>query len=145
LSNSAHPLKPFERLIGGEWHLDNSFQVFEWGVGKTSVKVKSYINTEGGAILVTEGMWFWHPADNKLKGSFTAIQMPVVYFDYETQVIENQFKHKIKTYTSVGELTEYQETWQFINDNAYEWTLLRKTDTGYIKDMTGTFKRHKSP
>lgn len=35
-------LSPFSRLIGGEWQLEGSYQVFEWGVGKMSVKSRSY-------------------------------------------------------------------------------------------------------
>ena len=41
------PLAPFERLIGGQWHLGESFQEFEWGVGKQSVKVRSFFLVDG--------------------------------------------------------------------------------------------------
>ena len=34
---SENPLAPFERLIGGQWHIEGSYQEFEWGLGKQSV------------------------------------------------------------------------------------------------------------
>ena len=49
------PLAPFERLPGGEWHLDNSYQTFEWGAGRQSVGARSFSLVAGTARLVSEG------------------------------------------------------------------------------------------
>ncbi|MBT8220019.1 MAG: hypothetical protein KJP00_09345, partial [Bacteroidia bacterium] len=35
-------LQSFEHLIGVKWHIEGSYQVFEWGVGKKSVQSRSY-------------------------------------------------------------------------------------------------------
>ncbi|MGI9264653.1 MAG: hypothetical protein ACR2QU_06980, partial [Gammaproteobacteria bacterium] len=45
VDEQANPLTGSEKLIGGRWQLDNSYQTFEWGVGKQSVVSRSYTQT----------------------------------------------------------------------------------------------------
>jgi len=134
-------LAPFERLIGGQWHLEGSYQEFEWGIGRQSVKSRSYFIVEGTPTLVSEGIWFWHPGEKQIKGVFTAIQMPVVFFDYTTRFEENKMVNDLRSYGLEGNETAYVETWQFTDDTHYVWRLLSKTPEGLKEEMSGTYTR----
>ena len=55
-------LDQFSWLIGGKWKMgENTYHTFEWGFKKGSVIAKTYSNTEKGFVLVSKGLWFWHP------------------------------------------------------------------------------------
>ena len=44
---ASDPLAPFERLMGGQWHRQGSYQEFEWGVARQSLKSRSYFIVDG--------------------------------------------------------------------------------------------------
>ncbi len=140
-NDSLHPLASFSKLIGGEWQLGDSYQVFDWGVGKMSVNSKSYLIMEGSPRLVSEGSWFWHPGENKIKGYFTAIGMPAVLFDYSTKFEASKMVNSLITYTATGKREAYTELWEFVDENSYKWTLY----TGETEEpkiiMEGTYQR----
>ena len=137
----SNPLAPFERLIGGEWHLDGSFLELEWGVGKTSVRGRSYLVGEDSPRLVSEGFWFWHPGEDQIKGYFTAVEMPAVLFDYTTKFEEGRMVNELRTYDAAGSETSYVEIWEPVGDSHYEWALLAKTPDGLEEVMSGTYER----
>ena len=56
-TGSTDPLAPFERLVGGRWSIEGSYQEFEWGLGRRSVKARGYFVIDGEPMLVSEGMW----------------------------------------------------------------------------------------
>ena len=66
--DGLNPLNDFAPLVGGEWHLEGSYQVFEWGVGKKSIRSSSYFLVDGEKKVVAEGYWFWHPGEKQIKG-----------------------------------------------------------------------------
>ncbi len=134
-------LSQFSRLIGGEWHMGDSYEVFEWGVGRMSVKSKGYFVIDGEAKLVAEGIWVWHPGEKKLKGYFTAIDMPVAFFDYTTSFDDNKMENELKAYTSQGMEQNYIETREFIDNDHYIWTLYEMTSEGKTKIMGGNYER----
>jgi hypothetical protein len=138
---TANPLAPFERLIGGRWHLEGTYQEFEWGVGKRSVKSQSYFVIDGKPKLVAEGMWFWHPGEQQIKGVFTAIEMPVEYFDYTTRFEGNKMVNDLRSYDAKGVETVYVETWEFTDDTQFVWKLMTKTPDGLQEMMSGTFSK----
>ena len=140
-NDSANSLSQFSKLIGGEWHLEESYQVFEWGVGQLSVRSKSYYMINGEPKLVSEGLWFWHPGEKKVKGYFTAIEMPVDFFDYTTTFQGNKMVNKLKSYTPNGKAENYIETWEFTDKDNYVWTLYSKTDEGKKEVMSGNYRR----
>lgn len=140
-TNDSNPLSSFERLIGGEWHLQGNYQTFAWGVGKLSVKSESYFIGGGEPQKAAEGIWFWHPKERKIKGYFTAINMPVELFDYTTVFEDNTMKSEIKSYSSNGIEDKYIETWEFTDDNSFEWSLFSKSMDGEKKVMGGKFSR----
>lgn len=135
------PLAAFSVLIGGKWYLDNSYQTFEWGVGKLSVISKSYFLLDGQEKLVSEGAWFWHPGLKVIKGYFTAVDMPYSFFEYHTVFEENNMMNELTTYATDGASETYQETWEFENDSSFYWSLLTKTEKGLTKIMEGKYIR----
>jgi hypothetical protein len=140
-TNESNPLSSFERLIGGEWHLQGNYQTFAWGVGKLSVKSESYFIVGGEPHKVSEGVWFWHPMEKKIKGYFTAINMPVELFDYTAFFEGNTMISELKSYSSDGKEDKYLETWEFTDDNSFEWSLFSKSIDGEKKVMGGKYTR----
>ena len=137
---AAGPLAPFERLIG-RWHLEDSHQEFVWGVGRQSVRARSYFVVDGESRLVSEGMWFWHPGEESVRGVVTAIDMPVTFFDYTTRFEDDRMVSELTSYDADGKASQYVETFGFVDDSQYEWTLFTKTDEGLQKVMGGLFTR----
>lgn len=137
----ADPLAPFARLMGGQWHLGGSYQEFEWGVGRQSVKSRGYFLVGGEPKLVSEGIWFWHPGQKQIKGYFTAIDMPVVFFDYTTRFEKDKMISELRSYGLKGNETAYVETWEFKDDKHYVWKLFRQTPEGMKEEMGGTYTK----
>ena len=139
--DSANPLQAFERLIGGQWHLENTYQEFEWGVGRKSVKARSYFVIAGEAKLVSEGAWYWHAGEGVIKGVFTAIDMPVELFDYTTRFDGDVMINELKAYAANGNETVFAETWAFVDESRFEWTLSSVMPDGLTETMAGTYER----
>ncbi len=136
----SNPLAPFARLMGGEWYLgDDSYHAFEWGVGKKIVHSKSYFVVNGSPTLVSEGVWFWHPGNEAIEGYATAVQMPVEFFEYETRFIGDTLISDVMSYGPQG--GAYRETWEFLDENRYVWTLYAKKGEGLERAMGGTYVR----
>jgi hypothetical protein len=135
--NRETPLHLFEKLVEGEWRLENSVQTFEWGLGKMSVVAKGYILNEGKKILASEGYWYWHPGKQRIEGVFTAINMPVVFFDYNTAIRGDSLISDIVAYDQNGKESKYVEIIYVGNDNSYSWSLMQNGTA----IMEGTFKR----
>lgn len=137
-TGSASPLEPFDKFIG-TWKLDNAEQVFEWGVGRTLVRARSYRITETGRHLVGEGVWFWHPGEAQIMGYSTATGMPVELFDYTTSFKENKMVSDLYAYDKNGKASQYREIMEMTSDSTYRWMLIQEGKT----IMEGTFNRLK--
>ena len=138
---STEKLAPFSRLIGGKWYLANTYQVFEWGVGNKAVRARSYIIDEGTAKPVSEGNWFWHPGEQKIKGFMVALDMPAVLFEYDTQFSGDSMINELVTYDADGAKTVYREIWEFTSEDSFFWTLYSLTGGQQTKLMEGMFER----
>lgn len=138
-----NPLAPFARLVGGKWVMGDLFHVFEWGVGKLSMKANSYFVQAGEAALAGDGGWFWHPGDKAIRGWQFAVGMGIDLFDYTTRWEGDKMVNDLTTYDAAGNASEYLEEWDFTDADTYEWTLYAKTPDGAQKAMGGTFKREK--
>lgn len=138
---ASDPMAPFARLIGGQWHLEGSYQEFEWGVGKRSVKARGYFVVDGEPRLVSEGIWFWHPGEQQIKGFFTAIDMPVTFFDHTTRFEDNRMVSTLHAYAPGGKKTVFEETWEFTDESHFEWKLTSETPDGLQQQMSGTYTR----
>ncbi len=139
--SAPNPLDPFEKLVGGKWQLEGSYQEFEWGLGRRMVKSRGYVAIEGEPKLVSEGIWFWHPGEKQIKGVFTAIDMPVVFFDYTTRFEGNKMLNDLRAYGVNGSETHYIETWEFTDDTHYVWSLSKKTPDGLQEEMSAIYSR----
>ncbi|SHF38895.1 hypothetical protein SAMN05443144_10834 [Fodinibius roseus] len=125
-SQSTNHLQSFDQFIG-EWELDNSLQVFEWGPGKTSVMAKSYqTGSDGSRTLVSEGMWFWHPGKQEIKGYVTATNIPVVFFDYTTTFENGGMASDLTAYDKNGIKSAYREVMEMQSDSTYKWILMQQ-------------------
>lgn len=130
------PLAPFARLVGGEWWLgDDSYQVFEWGVGEQLVKTKSFFVVDGEPVLVSEGVWFWHPGERAIRGFHVAIEMPVHFFDYTTWFEEDAMVSDLISFGEMG--ATYRETFEITGPDTYVWSLYQAGE----RVMGGTYTR----
>ncbi len=134
-----NPLAGFERLIGGRWQLDNSYQTFEWGVGELSVVSRSYVQTLSGDKLTSEGIWFYHPGDQAIHGVFTSIDMGIQLFEYETWFADNEIISKLITWDENHQRGEWEEVWMFTDDRHYIWDLFNLADDRRRNVMRGVF------
>jgi len=140
-ASEPYPLAKFERLVGGQWHLEGSYQEFEWGVGRRSVIARSYFLIEGKPKLVSEGIWYWHPEQKSVKGIFTAIDMPIEVFEYTTRFEGNSIVSDLAAYGTEGAKTTYTEVWEFVDEAHFVWTLFAETPDGPKEEMSGTYSR----
>ena len=138
---ASNPLAPFERLVGGRWEVADSYQEFEWGVGRKSVRARSYVVRDGVAKPVSEGAWFWHPAERRIAGVFTAIDMPVVLFYYTTRFEDDVMICDLNAYDAEGNETRYEERWTFTSKDEYRWVLLSHSEEGVREEMAATYRR----
>ncbi len=138
-SANANPLEPFSRLVGGQWHLENTYHAVEWGVGKKSVVVSSYVESDGETNLVSEGFWFWHPGEQQIRGYFVATGMGIDLYEYTTRFEGDKMVNQLVGYGRYG--GQFEEIWKFTGPDHYEWSLFQKTAEGNQKMMDGTFER----
>jgi hypothetical protein len=134
-------LAAFARLIGGRWTLDSTYHVFEWGVGKRSVRSSSYLAGDDGDQLVSEGIWFWHPGEQAIKGFATAVDMGIDVFEYTSHLEGDVLVHELEIYGPVAGENPLRETWTFTDDDHYEWALWEDAGNGYERQMSGVFER----
>ena len=139
--NSANPLAPLARLIGGEWHQEGNYQVVEWGVGQKSVASRHYFLVNGEPQLVSEGFWFWHPGEQAIKGTFVAIEMPVEVFEYTTTFEGDKMISELKAYNPEGVEENYVEEWVFTGEDQYTFSLYADTPAGRQQAMEMSFVR----
>ncbi len=138
-SDDDNPLAPFAVLIGGQWHLEDTYQEFIWGPGKMSVNGRSYQMKDGEPTLVGEGFWFYHPGEQAIKGYFVGTGMGVDVFDYTTRFEDGNMLNDLTTYGDYG--GEWEEVWEFTGDDTFVWTLYQKTPDGPSEMMSGTYQR----
>lgn len=121
--------------------MGDSYQTFEWGVGKKSVRAKGYFMIDGKPQLVSEGIWFHHPETGKIKGYFTAINMGVDFFEYTTRFEGSSMVNELTSYSKEGKPEHYTETWEFTGEDTYTWTLYSKNGKELMKVMGGEYIR----
>ncbi len=128
----------FESLIGGQWWLgDDSYQEFEWAVGQQMVKSRAYFVLDETPTLVSEGVWFWHPGEEAVRGYHVAVEMPVHFFDYTTRFEGNTLVSDLVSYGEMG--ATYRETFEFTGPDTYVWTLYQDGE----RAMGGTYHRRR--
>jgi hypothetical protein len=121
--------------------MQGSVQSLEWGLDRRSVISKSWWVVAGERTLVSEGVWFWHPGERKIRGYFTAVQMPVEFLEYTTLFQDGRMVSDVVTWSPTGERADYRETWEPDGANRYEWTVFENHEGHFEKSMGGTFAR----
>lgn len=134
-------LEIFEPLIGGEWHLDATVQIFEWGPGKRSIIARSYVVDGAERRQVSHGMWYWHPEKKAVVGHAVATGMPIELFEYTSRREGGVLIHELATWTPDGTPGRYIETWELSSPDIFEWRLLLPRPDVTEELMTGTFRR----
>ncbi len=136
------PLAPFERLMGGKWTAGESYHTFEWGFGNKTVVAKTYFVSEDGAeILVAHGIWFWHPQRQTIIGYSIAEQMPFELMEMTSRFEGDTLVNELRAIAADGSASEHVETWEFVGDDRYDWTLYRERMADDDVWMTETFTR----
>lgn len=138
-AGDTNPLQPFERLIGGDWYLENSYQTFTWGIGKKSVHGKSFAEIEGEYRLVGEGFWFYHPGEKSIRGYFTGVGMGIDLFEYVTRWEGDVMKSDLEAYGKVE--GSFEEEWVFTGKDTFVWALYQTKADNRMKVMGGTYER----
>ena len=136
----ANPLQGFERVIGGRWYADDgSSHEFEWGVGRKVVRARSYRDSEAGPQLAAEGMWFFHPGDQVIRGVVVVVGDPEGLFEMETTFDGDTMTSRLWAY---GSMTgEFREVFEFTDENHYRWTLFEELGEGAALVIGGEFER----
>jgi hypothetical protein len=133
-------LAAFERLVGGRWHFGDTYQVYEWGVGKRVVRARAYSPSPAGPRLVSEGFWYFHPESGELRATFAAIEMGFDLFEYVTSFDGDTMTSFISVHGPNGR-EDYVETFEFTDEDHYLWSLWRETPDGREKVMGGAYER----
>ena len=134
VSGQSDALAAFGARMIGTWEAADSRHVFEWGVGARVVKSSSYFPRNGEWELVSEGIWFWDPSIESVRGITVAVGMPVELFEYTSTVGTNELIHDLVSHGEMG--GTYVERWRF-TDDGYDWTLEQDGE----RLMGGTYRR----
>ena len=86
-------------------------------------------------------MWYWHPEERRIKGIFTATEMPVVFFEYTARFEDHSLLCELVAYDAEGGRSMYTERWEFVDESHFEWVLLVDTPEGSKEEMSGTYSR----
>jgi len=144
MTNENQPLAPFDRLVGGEWHMADSYHVFRWGAANKSFHSQSFFVAEGTPVPVGDGVWFFHPGEGVIRGYGMADGMGIDLFEYTSRWEGDTLINDLVTYDADGDKGEYVEHWEFSDSDTYEWTLYARAGDGLQKAMGGTFTRKAS-
>ncbi len=136
----AQPLAAFDRLVGGRWYFGDTYQVFEWGVGKRALRATAYFPSPEGPKLTSEGLWYFHPESDEIRGIFVSIEMGLDLFEYVTTFEGDTMTSRLSVHGPKGR-EEYIETLEFTDADHYVWSLWRDTTDGRDKVMEGSYER----
>ena len=130
-------LEELGQLMVGTWTAPDSRHVHEWGVGRQTIRSRSYFPSGDGWKLVSEGMWYWDDEIQAIRGTLIAIDMPVSRFEYQTTVSGPVVTHTLRAFGTSG--GRYVETWTFAGDG-YTWRLQQAEGDG-ATIMSGSYQR----
>ena len=134
VSAGENHLTPLERFAGewtihGKWNNGDELQarnVYEWGLGKTILKAKTYVKTDKGEYQRYEAVMAWHP---KKKSLF------IVSFSFDGNITENLIEAKGANTFHIG-FTPFQEgepgkvrqIIHFKDNDHFSWQVLLQND-----------------
>lgn len=131
-SSPAEPLAAFERFVGGAWQSEGDFKVrivYEWGLNKKLLKIKSYLVGESGPQLVYESSVYWHPVKKQVV--FQSVSSRGGLFDGTMSVDKNVYKSEFASYD--GENTaHYRQSITFVDDDNVLWSVQSKKGNDWV-------------
>lgn len=129
-------LSLMSNMIGGKWWLGtDNYKTFEWGLGRTQIKMKHVMIEENKEYMVAEGFFYYSPNSFSIKGVSTfqyKNQQPRL-LEYFGNVEEGSLDFVYKSILPSGETKIYTEKWQWVDDNQYRWTLASLEDDADAK------------
>lgn len=134
-------LEKFSWLIGGKWYFEDTWQTFNWGLAKMSVRLESFTLINGEAHLLAEGWWYWHPGEQNVKGFFTAIDQDVTFFDCRTEFEGDKIISHIQSFTENSKKQNYVEFIEPAGKNKYIWKFLEKSEVRLKENLRCVFIR----
>ena len=118
--SSPDALTDFGERLVGTWEADDSRHIYEWGVGDRVLTSRSYFLATEGWALVSQGLWYWDPSAETVRGVVVAVDMPVELFEYASRLEGDEIVHDVVSHGEMG--GRYVERWRF-EGNLYHWSL----------------------
>ena len=128
----ADPLEPFARFVGGAWESEGDFKVkivYEWGLNKKLLKIKSFLIGKDGPKLVYESSVYWHP--EKKEVVFQSVSGQAGLFDGVMTVKGNTFTSVFTSFEG-DKATPFLQTLEFLDDDHVLWTILGKKGDEWV-------------
>ena len=129
-------------LIGGKWWLGkDSYQEYEWGLGRTQIKMKRVLVDGNSEKVVTEGFFYYSPDSFSIKGICTLqidTENPQL-LEYFGTVTDDKHEFVYRSISPDSSVKIYSEVWVKTGKNSYRWTLEPLDDESAV--VTGTYTR----
>jgi hypothetical protein len=129
---SADPLEPFARFVGGAWESEGDFKVrivYDWGLNKKLLKIKSFLIDKDGPNLVYESSVYWHP--EKKEVVFQSVSAKGGLFDGVMTTKGNVYTSVFTSYEG-DKATPFRQTIEFLDDDHVLWTVLGKKGDEWV-------------
>jgi hypothetical protein len=128
----ADPLEPFARFVGGAWESEGDFKVrvvYDWGLNKKLLKIKSYLSGKDGFQLVYESGVYWHP--EKKQVVFQSVSAKGGLFEGVMTAKDNVYTSVFTSYEG-DKATPYRQTLEFLDDDHVLWTVFGKKGDEWV-------------
>ena len=139
-----NPLAGFERLVGERWYFEETYQTFEWGVGKRALRATAHFPSPDGPKLGSEGFWYFHPESGEIRGTFVSIEEGLDLFEYVTSFDGDTVMSRVSIHGPKGR-GEYFETFEFTDADHFVWSLWRETAEGREQVVEHEYERRPAP
>jgi hypothetical protein len=139
-SATDDPLAPFGRFVGGAWESDGDFRVhivYEWGLNKKLLKIKSFRYQKDELRLLYESAVYFHP--EKRQVVFQSVSAEGGLFDGVMTPQGNTYESIFTSYNG-SKKTEFRQTLEFVDDDHLIWKLFSKDGTDW-KQMVDVKER----
>lgn len=145
--SEENPLSGLMRLVGGRWTFNGpedaplTYHRYQTKLDGKVIISESFAAAGNKETLVSTSIWYWNPAEAKIKAIGIAQQMEVDVFEYTNVKVEgNTMTCDLSAHSDQGS-SEFIEIWEFPDDNSYEWKLFTESPDGLLEVMNGSFAR----
>ena len=139
---SEQQLASLAHLIGGKWWSgSDTYLQFEWGLGRSQIKMRRVVVSEEQETPVSEGFFYYSPDAFSIKGISTLQvnnETPVL-FEYFGTVTEHGVEFIIRSIATDSSVQLYSEVWVKTSENHYRWT--RQSLDEDVPALSGEFVR----